>query len=400
MADDVGTARAPSAVPPGSRIDAIDAVRGAARFGVVVVNVLTAFRISIFEQFLPGPPVSPGFDGAIEKLVAFAFEEKFFSLFSLLFGVGLAIQFERFARGGRPYYLLTRRLLALLAFGLVHLLLIWNGDVLTHYALAGLIVLPLLRLRRSSLAAMAVGLLVLYALLSLFPPLVALPSPEALADHVARASIVYAHGSFAEIVRFSIGEIGLLLPLHVSVFPRTVGLFVLGAWIWRSGVLQHARDNTEAFGAAAVIGILAGVALTSSATPFLRSLARVALAIGYGSVIVRIALIDEGRRLLAPFAAIGRMAFSNYILQSVIFSLVFMGYGLGLFGQMGAGSALLLVVLVYSVQAIASTAWLSRFRFGPLEWLWRSITYNRAQPMRLRRAVSATNNDSEEVSHL
>src|SRR5262245_41607445 len=124
MADDVGTSRAPSAVPPRSRIDAIDAVRGAALFGVLVVNVLTAFRVSFFEQFLPAP-ISPGLDGAVEKLVAFAFEEKFFSLFSLLFGVGLAIQLERFSRGGRPFYFLTRRLLALLAFGLVHLLLIW-----------------------------------------------------------------------------------------------------------------------------------------------------------------------------------------------------------------------------------------------------------------------------------
>jgi len=75
------------------------------------------------------------------------------------------------------------------------------------------------------------------------------------------------------------------------------------------------------------------------------------------------------------------MAFTNYILHSLIFTFIFMGYGLGLFGKLGAGSTLLLVVAVYSLQVVFSSIWLSRFRFGPLEWLWRSITYNQAQQM-------------------
>jgi uncharacterized protein len=308
---------------------------------------------------------------------------KSFSLFSILFGLGLAVQFERFSRGGRPFYFLSRRLIALLVFGAVHLVLIWNGDILTEYALAGLLVLPLLRLRRSSLAAVAGSLLALYAVLGLFPMLVPLPGPEALREHIARANTVYPDGSFADVLRFSIREIELIVPLHVSVFPRTVGLFVFGAWIWRSGVFQQARDNAGVFGGVAAIGILAGVTLTPrTGDPFLQSLAPVVLAIGYGSLIVWIAQIEGTRRILAPFVAVGRMALTNYILHSVIFGFIFFGYGFGLFGRIGAASALLLVAIVYSFQALFSTLWLRRFRFGPLEWLWRSITYHRIQPMR------------------
>jgi uncharacterized protein len=83
------------------------------------------------------------------------------------------------------------------------------------------------------------------------------------------------------------------------------------------------------------------------------------------------------------------MAFSNYILHSVVFGFIFFGYGLGLFGRVGAATALLLVAVVYAVQIVLSTVWLKRFRFGPLEWLWRSITYNSSQPMRIHQPLGA-----------
>jgi len=379
------------AVRPSSRINAIDAVRGVALFGVLAVNVVTAFRISIFQQFLPNQ-FSDGasLDGFVERFVHFALDMKSFSLFSILFGLGLAMQFERFSPTGRPFYFLTRRLIALLLLGAIHLLLIWNGDILVEYALAGLIVLPLLGLGRSSLAAVVVGLLALYGILGAFPTLVPFPGPEALAEHIARAQATYAHGSLADVLNFSLQEIELIVPLHVSVFPRTVALFVFGVWIWRSGVLQQGRDNAGVFGFVAAIGILAGVTLTPrTGDPFLQRMAPVVFAIGYGSLVVWIAQIEETRRILAPFAAVGRMAFTNYVLHSLIFGFIFFGYGLGLFGQMGAASAFLLVVIVYAFQTIFSTLWLRRFLFGPLEWLWRSITYNRLQPMRINHPPDA-----------
>ena len=128
----------PRPIGPSERIDAIDVLRGLALLGVVAMNVVTQFRVSIFEQFLfPKPPLSP-IDSAVETILMLAVDLKALALFSLLFGAGLAIQFERLARSERRTLLLVRRLVVLLAFGLIHLCLIWNGDILTEYALAGL----------------------------------------------------------------------------------------------------------------------------------------------------------------------------------------------------------------------------------------------------------------------
>ena len=129
-----------TAVAPDDRIESIDVVRGVALFGVLIVNLITGFRVSIFQQFLGTTSAEANADHVVERIVSLAFEFKAICLFALLFGLGLAIQFDRLGQHGRPLYWLFRRLAVLLAFGLIHLLLIWNGDILTEYALAGLIV--------------------------------------------------------------------------------------------------------------------------------------------------------------------------------------------------------------------------------------------------------------------
>src|SRR6266446_9316161 len=135
---------AASPVNPSERIDAIDVLRGIALFGVLAINITSEFRISIFEQFLAHKHPSSPLDRVVETILTLAVDLKAFALFSLLFGAGLAIQFERLSKSPRRTVLLLRRLIGLLAFGLIHLCLIWNGDILTEYALAGLFVLPLL----------------------------------------------------------------------------------------------------------------------------------------------------------------------------------------------------------------------------------------------------------------
>jgi uncharacterized protein len=129
---------------PSERIEAIDALRGLALFGVLAINLVTEFRVSIFEQFLPSSSISPPLDHAVEKFLLAAFHMKAFALFSLLFGAGLAIQFERLAGNRGRALLLVRRLTVLLTIGVTHLFLIWNGDILTEYAVAGFVTLPLL----------------------------------------------------------------------------------------------------------------------------------------------------------------------------------------------------------------------------------------------------------------
>ena len=369
-----------AAVPPRDRIDAIDALRGLALFGVAAVNVLTEFRVSLYQQFIANGRAD-GLDGAVERFVSFFLEWKAISLFSILFGLGLAMQLERLSRGDRAYALLARRLLVLLGLGLVHLVFIWNGDILTEYALAGLLVLPMLRMPRWLLGAAAACALALHIVLSVSPPLISMPSSSALASHVAFASDVYPSGTFLEVWRLSVSELPLLLPLHLSLFPRTVSLFLLGAFVWKCGVVQNLAAHRRLLQGVAIAGIALGFALTFAAQS--DSVAPVVVALGYGAVVLRIATGERTKKVLAPFAAIGRMAFTNYVAQSVIFGFVFFGYGLGLFGRTGAASALLIVVAVYGLQVLFSAFWLRRFRFGPIEWLWRSLMYNRKQAMRI-----------------
>jgi uncharacterized protein len=172
------------ASPTERRIDAIDAVRGVALFGVLIVNVVTEFRVSIFQQFLGDDSAVTDSDLVVSQLVALIFEMKAFSLFSVLFGLGLAMQFERLSSTARPYYLLARRLIVLAFLGACHLLFVWNGDILTEYALAGLIVLPLIGLSARTLAAISLSLLVFFVALPLLPAPVAWPDATCRMRHL------------------------------------------------------------------------------------------------------------------------------------------------------------------------------------------------------------------------
>src|ERR1700722_8302102 len=157
-----------AASDPHHRILTIDILRGIALFGVLMVNLLTEFRASIFQQFLPSAAAGASKEPLLAGFVSYALDMKAFSLFSLLFGVGLAIQFDRFASQAAPLYWLRRRLIVLLGLGLCHLILIWNGDILTEYALAGLLVLRALRHDEDALAFYALVVFVFYLVMPIW----------------------------------------------------------------------------------------------------------------------------------------------------------------------------------------------------------------------------------------
>src|SRR5918999_1847398 len=156
-------------VPPEERLASLDILRGVALFGVLVVNLDTGFRVSIFEHFLPDRRPLSMPDLVVEALVSYALELKALALFSFLFGVGLAIQFERLSLQGSPLYWLARRLAVLLMLGLVHLFFIWNGDILTEYAVAGFLALPFLLAPTWLLAVASASLLALYVVMPMLP---------------------------------------------------------------------------------------------------------------------------------------------------------------------------------------------------------------------------------------
>jgi uncharacterized protein len=380
----------PRPINPSERIDSIDVLRGIALFGVLAINITTEFRVSIFEQFLSQKhPTSP-LDRTVETILTLAVDLKAFALFSLLFGIGLAIQFERLSASPRRTMLLVRRLLVLLAFGLIHLCLIWNGDILTEYALAGLLVLPLLFCPRWLLGFGAVAFLLLYLALQLWMPSGVFPDFVVLTQDVAEANRIYATGGIADVQAFRLREIPLIIPLHIYVFTRTIGLFLLGAFAWRAGLLHNASRNQSALFAIAAggVGLGAALILANAGGTFSRQMGVVAsplgtilLALGYGAAIVAIANLAGGKAWLGWAAPLGRMAFTNYLAQSVIFGWIFYGYGFGLFGRLGTASALAIGIAVYVAQVVFSAWWLRRFRYGPIEWLWRTLMYGATQPM-------------------
>jgi uncharacterized protein len=380
-------------VNPSERIDAVDALRGLALFGVMAINVTTEFRVSIFEQFLPRAGTASTLDSAAQTFLTMAIELKAFALFSLLFGLGMAIQFERLAKNPRRAVLLVRRLAVLLAIGLVHLYLIWNGDILTEYSLAGLVVLPLLWGPRWLLAAGATLFLALYLAMPLLPPVVPWPTTYWLRDHVVVAQQVYGTGGFPEILAFRIREVASIAPLHIWIFPRTLALFLLGMLAWRMEIIRRPADHRLLLLAVATTGIVVGGALTVAEQAQLLSglwahyslerLGTVMLATGYAAALFAILNTPPGKRMLGWAAPLGRMAFTNYLAQSVIFGWIFYGYGFGLFGRVGVLTALAIGVAVYVAEVVFSAQWLRHYRFGPVEWLWRSLMY--ASWQRLRR---------------
>jgi uncharacterized protein len=286
----------------------------------------------------------------------------------------------------------------LLLIGALHLLLIWNGDILVEYAVAGLIVLPLLFGPRWLALLAATASLVFFVAMPLLPPVVEFPSQSWIRDHIARAAIAYGDGGFLDVLAFRIREIPAIFPLHVLIFPRTIALFLFGALAWRSGILRHASQHRHLLFGIAVAGVVCGGALTLAAEGYasfawswrareaIERLGAVILASGYAAAVIGLVSIPLGKRLLAWAAPVGRMAFSNYLAQSLILSWIFYGYGLGLFGRSSVTTALAIGVAVYAAGVAISAWWLRCYRYGPVEWLWRSLMYGVWQPMALRRA--------------
>jgi uncharacterized protein len=385
-------------VAPSQRIEAIDVLRGLALFGVIAINVVFEFRVDIFEQFLPASGNLPALDRVLKDVLAAAVELKAFALFSFLFGVGLAIQFDRLANHPRRVVLLVRRLVVLLLIGAVHLFLIWNGDILVEYAVAGLIVLPLLFGPGWLVLLAAASSLVFFVASPLLPPVVAFPSQAWMREHIAQAATAYGGGGFLDVLAFRFREIPAIFPLHIMIFPRTIALFLFGALVWRTGILRRAQHHRRLLFGIAASGILCGGALTLAAEGYawfgwswrareaIERLGAVILASGYAAAVVGLVSIPSGKSMLAWAAPVGRMAFSNYLAHSLILGWIFYGYGLGLFGRASVTTALAIAVAVYAAEVAISAWWLARYRYGPVEWLWRSLMYGVRQPMAQRRA--------------
>jgi uncharacterized protein len=195
------------------------------------------------------------------------------------------------------------------------------------------------------------------------------------------ANHVYGSGSFAEILAFRWRETGTFIaPLLLLVLPQTAGLMLCGAAAWRAGILREPDRYRRQLRDAAIGAGALGAAFTLTGDYYQ---AGIPLACCYAACVLLWLTPARAAGIAAPFAALGRLAFTNYLAQSVILGLIFYGYGLGLFARLSPAAAAAIGIALYIAQLAFSMAWLRRFRFGPAEWLWRSLTYGRLPRMRL-----------------
>jgi len=273
----------------------------------------------------------------------------------------------------------------------LHTLLFWIGDILRLYALLGFALLAFRNRANRTLVIWAGIFFVLgFVILALIGGPTGGGDVEGMPmDVVAMARQAYTSDSFFTVVIFQVfsGVISFII-IALAQGASVMALFLLGLLVGRMkffAQLPEKRDTLKKVALSGlVLGLIFNVLFVFSETTWLAalgfSIGAPALAATYISGLALLSLKERGAKLLTPIGKVGRMALSNYVLQSVLCSLIFNGYGLGLFEKVGAAGLWGITFAIYLVQIPLSNWWLSRFQFGPLEWLWRSLTYGQRQP--------------------
>lgn len=397
------------------RIETMDVLRGFALLGILLMNI-EAFAGPMMEALTGLDPTLTGADRLADALIYILVQGKFYVLFSLLFGMGFAVMSQRAEARDQPFAgVYLRRSAGLLIIGLIHAVLIWSGDILLTYAILSFFLLAFRHLPLKVLPWLAglaylvpSGLMGLFGLLgemARLDPAGAAQWNEQMGKMAAQMDLMgqaqrvaYGSGSYLDAVIQRAQDTGFMLSNMPVMGPLVFSLFLFGAWFVRSGAIAEPERFPRLYTFLRWIGLPIGLALMlwsfalhptmdmrqmglSSAISFAASsIGSLLMALGYLAWIVRGSRAGVG--WLHWLAPAGRMALTNYLMQSVLCTLIFYGYGLGYFDVLPRAWQVPFVLALYLAQVLFSHWWLARFRFGPAEWLWRSLTYLRPQPMR------------------
>ncbi len=394
------------------RIESLDVLRGLAVLGILTMNI-SAFSMPSAAYFNPSVYGDlSGINGWVWRATHLLADFKFMAIFAMLFGAGIVLMWQRaeqktHAAAGLHY----RRMFWLIIFGLLHAHLLWYGDILYWYGMAGLLAYLFRKRSPTALIVIAVVALGISSSLMLlggfaqenWPPEMReeLLSDMAPSDKALATEIAAYRGSWLEQME---PRVEAAIEMQTSTLLswglwRVGGLMLLGMAWFKLGVLSAMRSRGFYLG---LVGVAVLIGLPLVAYGIEVNFANDWKAPDYfffglqynywGSVLVALGWIGlvmllcqrAVNWLTAPLAAVGRMAFTNYIMQTVICTTVFYGHGLGLFGAVDRVGQFAVVVSVWLAQLIWSPIWLRYFRYGPLEWLWRSLVYLEAQPFRRR----------------
>lgn len=400
------------------RIETLDIVRGVALLGILLLNII--------GLGLPGAaytnPEAAGGTGLLNlgvwAAVYVAFDGKMRALFAMLFGASMLLVAQGAGDAAPAVHL--RRMAVLLAIGLVHALGFWQGDILVYYAVIGALLFPLWQKGPRTLLLIA-GLLLLMqsavhysaaftgqqlaaaaaapgageaerdALIDFRASLEATPGDIAAETAAVQGSWIDSFHHRANELRFFYGFLFPMVFLLETSAQMLVGMALFRLGWWQGG---RATSHYLRFGAVAIpvgLGLMALVARGYWASGFdpigffkaeaLRVLIGPLIALGYAAMLIAVARAGLLPRLMARLAAVGRMALSNYLLTTLLCSILFQGWGLGQFGQLQRWQLYLVVAAVWAVLLTWSKPWLARHHYGPAEWLWRSLARWKRQPL-------------------
>lgn len=400
------------------RVEILDLLRGFALLGILMVNLPlmnAPFLTEMREFALWTDPLNT----QAKWVLDFFFTGKFYTLFSMLFGMGFYYFMRKADEANRGVLPLFRKRLAwLLLIGALHVVLLWYGDILVFYALFGFLMILFRKKSNKALLIWAFCILLLPILFSLlfalfFKWMLSIPDAAeemlktfdesyfSMKEMFERTLTVYATGSFGQIVAMRLREYSNVLGGILFFFPNVLAMFLVGMVLARKKVFENREAHKGFFQKLLLFSL--PFALTGNylyATYSVQSsyimidMNTVIALVGHGfggpaMTFVYIAIIAHCYhnnylpRLSHAIKRTGRMALTNYLMQSVIATTLFFSYGLGLYGKVNIWQGMLLTLAIYIVQVVWSDIWLRHFRFGPMEWLWRTLTYGKKQKMKL-----------------
>ena len=373
------------------RIEALDMLRGFSLLGIFIANMLVFHSPYMYMD--PYSWFADNGEGLSFMWLDIFIEASFYPIFAMLFGYGLSMQYEKSLLQKSPFGpVAVRRMTILLVFGLIHGFFIWSGDILFTYAIMGFIMIALVRVSPKWLFFGALALYVLpnmliTGLFYLGEQLAGGASLSEFADiqQLQESIEVYGHGSYLAALAFRAKEWLMISGANLFLTPFMIlPLMMLGAAFAKWKVFERAN---ELKGRLVVVGISTLViGLLLKALPFLIGpgfsvqlvqtyFGGPLVAIGYGAIVLMLCTRQWFTNIFRPVAKAGRMSMTTYIGQSVIATMIFYHYGFGMYGKVDIMTGTLMAVGIFVVQALLADLWLSRYKMGPLEWIWRIGTY-------------------------
>ncbi|MEZ5194959.1 MAG: DUF418 domain-containing protein [Bacteroidales bacterium] len=396
---------------PNERIISIDVLRGMAVLGILIMNIQS---FSMIGAAYINPTAYGDLTGLNKWVWIFSHvfaSEKFMSIFSILFGAGVLLFTDRaLAKGRKASAFHYRRMLWLLAFGFIHAYLIWYGDILVNYSLCGMLVYLFRKMKPTTLLIYSILFFVIPIIFAVFAGVSIpywpaesyeqnmqnwLPGAEKVSHEISAMQ-----GSWHDQMEVRVpGAIFLQTFLFFWMsFWRVTSMMLLGMALYKWGVLTAQRPGNF-YAKLAMIGLISGYGISALGVfqnyqhdwkmefsmfygAQFNYIGSAFTSLGYISILMLISQSEAYKNFKKLFSSVGKMAFTNYILMSLIAMFLFYGNGFGLFGEVERSFQLLIVFAIWIVLLILSPFWLKHFRYGPLEWFWRVLTYWKIQPIK------------------